>query len=369
MNQREIAVSIYKKSLEQYASGNLQSSLSDEIKELIDIVVQRAESSKGVVTVLTTLFIQKIFNPMQDIRYHQAQLPNGFSGRSIDTEYITPFMKEVKFPAMAQSGWMTHSLAEPYPYDLNYQGKIKPKKLQSAFLELIDFVEKNPKSAHDVLVFLFKQLIVIREQSANIELAKPQNFSIAKIIEILQQHFTQQYNSHGAARLPVLAIYAAYQCMIYEVARFKDKNLCALAHHSTADLQSGSIGDIDVNYSDNTAFEGVEVKYEKLITPQLVLDSYEKFKGYKTDRYYLLTTADMSSANWKEIKKNITHIAQIHGCEVIVNGVYPTLKYYLRLLTNTADFINKYVELVKYDDSIKYEHKIAWNNIISGKLT
>ena len=31
-----------------------------------------------------------------------------------------------------------------------------------------------------------------------------------------------------------------------------------------------------------------------------------------------------------------------------------------------ADFIDKYVELLKSDDTIKYEHKITWNNIISN---
>ena len=40
--------------------------------------------------------------------------------------------------------------------------------------------------------------------------------------------------------------------------------------------------------------------------------------------------------------------------------------YYFRLLSNKADFIDKYVELLKSDDTIKYEHKITWNNIISN---
>ena len=51
----------------------------------------------------------------------------------------------------------------------------------------------------------------------------------------------------------------------------------------------------------------------------------------------MLTTADMSNASCEEIQNRISRILQIHGCEVIVNGVYTTLKYYLRLLSNTAD--------------------------------
>ena len=366
MNQRMILENIYEESFNEYSSGNFNSSLNDDVQNMILVLAKNAESSKAAVTVIITLMVQKIFNPNQDIRYHQAQLENGFSGRRIDTEFITPFLKEVKFPAMAESGWMTHSLAEPYPYDLNYQGKIRPKEQRNAFLNIIDYVQTKNTEPKEVLKFLFKNLIRKRDEIASIELAKPQNFSISKIIDILHRHFTFKYSSQGGARLPVLAIFAAYECMMNEVARFNDKFLCPLEHHGSADLQSGRIGDIDVNYADNTAFEGVEIKHERIITPQLVMDAYEKFKGYKTDRYYLLTTADMSKADWEQIENKIIQISQIHGCEVIVNGVYTTLKYYLRLLSNKADFIDKYVELLKSDDTIKYEHKITWNNIISN---
>ncbi len=43
----------------------------------------------------------------------------------------------------------------------------------------------------------------------------------------------------------------------------------------------------------------------------------------------------------------------------------PTLKYYLRLLTNTFEFIENYVNLLEDDNSLKYEHKERWNKLIS----
>lgn len=153
--------------------------------------------------------------------------------------------------------------------------------------------------------------------------------------------------------------------MFGQVARYKNKVLCPLESHNSADTRSGRIGDIDVNYENGTAFEGVEIKHEIQITRQLIADAYEKFKIHNTDRYYLLTTANMDSANWDLLDSEIQKIAQIHGCQVIVNGVYSTLKYYLRLLTDPAEFIDKYVELLKTDETVKYQHKIAWNEIIS----
>lgn len=58
-------------------------------------------------------------------------------------------------------------------------------------------------------------------------------------------------------------------------------------------------------------------------------------------------------------------IKRIHGCQVIVNGVYSTLGYYLRLLNDPAEFIDRYVECMKIDESIKFQHKSMWNDVVS----
>ena len=273
-------------------------------------------------------------------------------------------MKRVHFPAMAESGWLTRSLEQAHPYDLEYPGSIRPREIKTAFLSIVDQVQVQGVDAHDVLLYFFMLLIKQRD-ALNIELAKPHSLSISQIVKLLQKHFTYRYNCSGASRLPTLAIYAAYQCMMDQVARFAGKTLCPLESHNSADTQSGRIGDIDINNENGTAFEGVEIKHEIQITPQLVVDAYEKFKVYHTDRYYLLTTADMNGADWDAIDQEIQRIAQIHGCQVIVNGVYSTLKYYLRLMNDSAEFIDKYVELLKVDETVKFQHKSVWNEIIS----
>jgi DNA (cytosine-5)-methyltransferase 1 len=43
----------------------------------------------------------------------------------------------------------------------------------------------------------------------------------------------------------------------------------------------------------------------------------------------------------------------------------PSIKYYLRLLENTYEFIEKYVRLLEVDTALKFEHKANWNKIIS----
>ena len=364
LSYNEVLNSVYTRALEATSVNDMTTGLPEEASSYINLLVSRAESNKGLIAVLTTLLVYKIVYPEQDIRYHQAHLPNGFAGRGVDQNYITPFMKKVSFPAMSESGWLTRSLEQSHPYDLDYPGRITPNSLKNAFLNIVNQVQVLGLSAEEVLLYFFKLLIKQRDD-LNIELAKPHSLSISKIIRLLEKHFTYRYSCAGASRLPTLAIYAAYQCMMGQVARFNDKILCPIEAHNAADLQSGCIGDIEVDNENGSAFEGVEVKHEIQITSQLVADAYEKFKIFNTDRYYLLTTANMDSADWDAIDVEIQRIAQIHGCQVIVNGVYTTLKYYLRLVTDPADFIDKYVELMKHDETIKFQHKEAWNNIIS----
>ncbi|MDR0197636.1 MAG: hypothetical protein LBI36_05385 [Oscillospiraceae bacterium] len=341
--------------------------LDGEVKRHVEYIVSRSEHNKGMVTVLTTLLVHKLAVPEQDIRYHQAGLSGGFAGRVIDQNYVTPFMKNVSFPSMAESGWLTRSLEQAHPYMLNYPGKITPKEAKTAFLTIIDKVQEKGVSAGDVLLYMFVLLIKQRD-NLKVELAKPHTLSISATITLLERHFTANYKDlSGASRLPTLAVYAAYQCMMKQVRRYKDKVLCSLENHHSADYRSGRIGDIDVNNADDSAFEGVEIKHEIVITRGLVADAYEKFKIHNTDRYYLLTTANMDGADWDGINAEIQRIAQIHGCQVIVNGVYTTLKYYLRLLNDPAEFIDCYVECMKTDETIKFRHKTMWNDIVSGK--
>ena len=97
------------------STDTTDSDLSESQERWVNAIIEKAESFRGVLTVLITSLVEKIQTPAQDVRYHQDNLPNGYSGRGLDTDHITPFMKE-KFRrfAMAESGWLTRSLEQPY---------------------------------------------------------------------------------------------------------------------------------------------------------------------------------------------------------------------------------------------------------------
>ncbi len=139
---------------------------------------------------------------------------------------------------------------------------------------------------------------------------RPRNFkeralTIAQIISLLEKHFNYKYSGHGASRLPTIAVYAAYQCMMGKVARYEDKILCDLESYTSSDVQSGQIGEIQVNNSDGTPFEDVEIKHKIVVSPDLDKHAFSKLMLHRTDRYYIFTTANMDSANWDEINTGI----------------------------------------------------------------
>ena len=174
-------------------NDTITTALNAYTTEKLDVVLKYSESAKAVLTVLITSLVYKHLNPAQDIRNHQDSITDGYSGRGFDTKNITPFLKEHKFPAMRESGWLTRSLEQKQPYTLNYTGAITPSVLKQAFLELIDGIQ-NGANCNLCLEYLIQGLILQRNKQ-QIDLAKPISLPIFKILDLLNQHFTSHYTA------------------------------------------------------------------------------------------------------------------------------------------------------------------------------
>lgn len=252
-------------------------------------------------------------------------------------------------------------------YTLDYKGAIRPNSLKISFLYLIDTIEKNDKRQNENLLDLFLQSIIIERDKKTIAPAIPRNLLIEDIVTLLNKHFHHKYNAVGAARLPVLAIYAVYECLIAEgQKRFLDKKLQPLESHNSADLQSGRIGDIDITNEDGSSFEAVEVKFDIAVGQDVMDRAREKILRSSAKRYYILSTTPPREEEKGAIQDIILQVSKTHGCQLVVNGVIPTLKYYLRLLDDTSQFIERYANLVFTDSAVKFEHRLEWNNMVSA---
>lgn len=93
---KEYLESKYQESIIALGKANIitQSIEDKETQNVLDQILSSSEKSKGVFTVVLTSLVYKICYPEQDIRNHQANMDNGYSGRSFDSANITPFLKE-----------------------------------------------------------------------------------------------------------------------------------------------------------------------------------------------------------------------------------------------------------------------------------
>jgi len=363
MNHREKLLQSYEQSKN---IDDIKEEISIEERKFINEIAQKCYQQKGVYTVLITLLVHKKLYPEQDIRYHQSHMEGGFSGRTVNTQYITPTLKKLGLPAMAESGWLTRSLEQPYPYTLDYNGKISDKTVKNAFLRIIDSVQSKPDKAEFILRLLLNQIRKETEDSKVIitRLSNADNLDINTILSCLEEHFNFNYRTYGASKLPVLGFYAIYQRLVLEVERYKLCSLKQLGSHTASDLTSKSAGDIEIFDRNKKLIEAIEIKHGKQIDMQIIRIAKDKIIKFNPRRYCIFSSADIKVSESEMIALEIKNIAKEHGCQIIINGIIPTFKYYLRLIMSLEDFIEGYSNLVESDKEIKAVHKNKWNEIL-----
>lgn len=351
--------------------------LEGKQKEWCKVLIDNIENQKSVFAVIVTSLLKKIVDTKQDIRLHRTDMKNGYSGRSLDTKIITPWLKDnfYKF-APKESGWLTRSLEQSEPFSMKSFDKIRMrnKEVQTAFLSLLDDIEENNANPENYLITLFILLIIKQEQedkiSNSVVVSNESYLTIDIIIEMLFKHFV----SENSSRLPVIAIYSIYQLLTKNVAIYNGKSLLPLKSHTSSDKRSKGLGDIEiVDLKSKEFFEVIEIKHNISIDIYLLKDVFEKIKkNISIKRYFVLTTAIPNFAvDDKEIYSFTRDVKAKYDIDIIPNGIIPTLKYYLRLIPDLKQFIEFYSENLsnefKNSTDVREEHILLWKKIIDKK--
>jgi DNA (cytosine-5)-methyltransferase 1 len=340
--------------------------LSDRFKGAIENLSGLSEkASTGFTNIVTCLAI-KVAKPEADIRYHQVQIqdrtqrPAGFNFRGLSEKVVYPWLDAHTFEG-AKSGWQTRTFEPPKPYMMDYDENIGD--IKTPFLTAFDEIEEHGADAGAGLAYLI-YLQLVRRENKNILLSVPKANDILFIVSIFRKHFFHKYKaSKGASRLPVLALHAIYSVMVEELERFHGKVLKPLQEHSAADSQTGSVGDIEVvDIATNTVFEALEIKHDVPLSVKIIQDVQQKIMDKAIDRYYILTTHVHCEPD-EEIAKKISNLKALYSCQIIANGVMPSIKYYLRLLSDPSKIFPKYVALLQSDKAVAHEHREVWNKI------
>jgi len=133
-DENKKSTTILEQILQSSDVGKFQTDLDNSYQSRLSIIVDNACSggNKAVLAVIVTLLLKKMLSSEQDIRLHQKNMDNGFSGRGLDQRIVTPFLRDNKFPYMQSgSGWLTRSLEQNhlrmisiFPLNLKLDGMI-----------------------------------------------------------------------------------------------------------------------------------------------------------------------------------------------------------------------------------------------------
>jgi DNA (cytosine-5)-methyltransferase 1 len=350
---------------------------SDIIVSNIDVIVESIDKNKSLVSALVTSLLKKITDPTQDIRLHRTDFKGGYSARSLDTNITTPFFKQ-HFPKYAnkESGFLSMATRSPVPWTKKEGHKIKTqasKLFMNSFLDIFDAIESKKISPEETLIYFFKKLYTLSLQQKMIfdDTIGTSDFigiiNINSILQMLEKHFST--DERGTSRLPVIAIYSVYQRLFKQVKRYENKILRPLNVHTSSDKHG--YGDIEVWNKNNMPFEMVEIKHNIPIDRNLLFDVIKKSENTTIKRYYILTTAKdnfISQTEEEFINKLILKIKKDVNLEIIANGIFTSLKYYLRFIEDYKEFIQGYtqnlVEDSKNSTEIKESHIIKWKKIL-----
>ncbi|MDV7145999.1 restriction endonuclease, SacI family [Tropicimonas sp. TH_r6] len=307
-----------------------------------------------------TLLAAKACHPAQDVRAHKSEHPNGFAARTFDSRSTIPFLIEHSLPRSVESHWLTQTLSFAGPLETGSILKTQPKKVGPLFVNVINYANDDETGdiARKMLLLIFVALIEIRNRE-RVVLTRPKSLPIVTVDSLLRRHMSVKYKT-GAPRLPQIAIYAIYCCLISKIDRFSAQELEPLARMKSADRKAGTVGDIVV-VENGKPVEAVEIKFDKSISLIDVLEAIDKVRAESVSRYYLLSTVGIDDEQAATIVEKSEEFEKQNGCEIIVNGVFETVRYYLRLLPDTTEFLNFYADIVEQDEDVGYEHRIAWN--------
>lgn len=338
------------------------SDLGMTVADGLDALVSNIGSNKYLYSVFITACVEKTVHPHQDIRRIQSrQMKNGYSNRNMDQTYVTPFLSSHSLTHCAKSGVESgRNVERGIPLDFDYTLQPKGRGNRDILLGLFHALEVQQAEPLACMTALFVRDMQ-REQHSVYEYHQPAGRTVQEVVDAVLGHYAKAVGK-GKSRLPVLAIHAAYHCLVLECGRYAGKTLRPINRHTSND-KKGWVGDVQVDDGEGTPFEAVEVKSGQTISAGMVED---KKRHHQVKRYYVLSTEAVyiKPGQEEDVRIAVANVRAETGCEVIVNGLPRSLWYYLRLLSDPDCFLTQYTKEVQLDQDIQHVHRGLWAEIL-----
>ena len=307
-------------------------------------------SNRAGVRLLMSCLLGKLDKPNVDPRkpYTEIGDSDSFSGRTYDEQHLAPFINEHRLPVNQTTAFLTPTLRNiDHPLTTDHELVGRPRDLYKKTLELLEDVAEQRVAADVLFVEIVRLLLQMRDEKLarinsllkglqQTEGALP--LSSEAIVTLLKQHLACKH----ASRLPVLVVAAAYQAAGKRLA----ERILPLNPHNAADLQTGSLGDVEICLvGEDSVVTAYEMK-AKRVDYNDIDTALAKIIGapHRIDNYLFVTT-DVIDPRVAEYAAGFYE--QTDGVEIAILDCIGFLRHFLHLFHRIrADYLNAYQELV-----------------------
>lgn len=246
--------------------------LSDENKVLLRDLVEgiTSEVGRALVGVAFLQLAIKAIVPEQSIRLHKGTTRrgsfswvDGISMRTIDSSYITPFLRQYGLLNVNKYGvFMTRSLAENYPYSKLYKAEMRGPF--NEWINIVDALENNSMPAELGLSYL---LALLKNRSDSFQDKADQAVSLVDnhkddTFEQIEGILIRFFNETGYSARAFEVVMHGFMQALQELHLLGDYQLVPMSQMRSANKKHGNIGDIEL-IDGRVIVESWDAKYGK----------------------------------------------------------------------------------------------------------
>lgn len=324
--------------------------ITDKItRERVDYVCRNMSNRAGV-RLLMSCLLGKLDKPYVDPRkpYTEIGGADSFSGRTYDERYLTKFINEHRLPVNPTTAFLTPTLRN-IDHSLTTDRELvgRPRDLYKKTLELLEDVAEQRIAADVLFVETVRVLLLLRDEKLarmasllgaleRTEGALP--LSSEAIVTLISQHLACK----NASRLPVLVVAAAYEAAGTRLA----ESMLSLNSHNAADLQTGSLGDVEICLvGDDSVVTAYEMKMKRITQDDIDAAVTKIARAPKRIHNYLFVTTDTIDPIVAEYAA--TFYEKTDGTEIAILDCIGFIRHFLHLFHRLrVDYLNAYQTLV-----------------------
>ena len=319
------------------------------IRERVDYVC-RCISNRAGVRLLMSCLLGKLDKPNVDPRkpYTEIGTTDSFSGRTYDERHLTKFINEHRLPVNPTTAFLTPTLRNidrPLMTDRELVGR--PRDLYKKTLKLLEDVAEQRVAADVLFVETVRVLMLLRDEKlarmASLLTALKQAegalpLSSEAIVALISQHLACK----NASRLAVLVVAAGYEAAEARLA----ESMLPLNPHNAADLQTRSLGDVEICLiGGDSIVTAYEMKMKRVTQDDIDAAVTKIARAPIKIQNYLFVTTDMIDPIVAEYAAMFYE--RTDGTEIAILDCIGFLRHFLHLFHRIrADYLNAYQTLV-----------------------